>query len=135
MRRRRRSVSGGSLCGLLPATTARSTRRRAWAEFHALADVGRAIVKVLKSIHGDVGFVAEQMDPLSRVGDGVGDGVEGGVGNGVGDGVRDEVGDGAGEMENNEEGMEGIIGVGGTEGTVGVGEMEDNEEGMEGTLE
>ena len=76
-------------------------------EFHMLGDVGRAIVKVLKSIHGDVGFVAEQMDPLAGVGDGVGDGVEGGVGNGVGE----------------------------TEGTVGVGGSENNEEGMEETLE
>jgi len=50
---------------------------------------------VLKSIHGDVGFVAEQMDPLG----------------GVGDGVGNEVGEtegtvGVGESENNEEGME-----------------------------
>jgi hypothetical protein len=49
-------------------------------EFHTLGEVGRAIVKVLQSIHGDVGFVAEQMDPLNAVGEEVGEGVGEGVG-------------------------------------------------------
>jgi hypothetical protein len=70
-------------------------------EFHALGEVGRAIVKVLQSIHGDVGFVAEQMDPLNAVGEEVG----GGVGEGVGQAERPV---GVEESENNE-GMEGTL--------------------------
>jgi hypothetical protein len=61
---------------------------------------------VLQNIHGDVGFVAEQMDLLNAVGDEVRDGV--GDGDGVGVGVGVGVGEGVGESENME-GMEGTL--------------------------
>ena len=58
------------------------------AEFRSLADIGKAVVRLLKMANRNVEFIADQMDSGSDVEDGAG-GAESGVG-GVESGVGGE---------------------------------------------
>src|SRR5882724_6024125 len=81
-----------------------------WADFRALASIGRTFVKILRNVDHNVGFVADQMEG-SEVEDGVA-GTENGAGESstVGDGEAGNNGDGVdGEKTVGVEGPENVM--------------------------